>query len=108
MFLIDMYACSTTYLATTDLSVGGYTLIGPGFPTAGQWNQWGFDAIISSQDRCNLLFSLMINAASGNTTTVVIGVDMSSGELAFAYPFAGTTLPTIGYYAGPPLFSPAA
>lgn len=98
--LLDcMSVCRHTQLGKMDLTTGDVTPIGTSFNSAGLWTQGGFQAVISSTDRCNLFMTTMFNVIANPLHSIVVfaGFDMSSGKLEFAQPFPQQTSYAISY-----------
>jgi hypothetical protein len=74
--------------------------VGSAFPTAG-WTQTGYQAAISTVDRCNTFFAHMYNVVSNplSSFSMFIGVDMTSGELLFVQQPSGASVATTVTYA---------
>ena len=69
-----------------DLASGETTQVGGNF--TGNWTQGGVSAVISSYDRCNLMFCRMVQTISSplSSTEYLVAVDLTSGKLAYSLP----------------------
>jgi hypothetical protein len=71
-------------LIAIDLATGDSTPVGGNF--TGPYTQGGVSATISQYDRCNLMFSKMIQTISQplSSITYLVAVDMTTGALALS------------------------
>ncbi len=69
---------STFTLSTIDGSTGATNPVNGSY--LAQYTQGGLGAAISQYDRCNVFFCRMIEARGSDSSSWLVGVDMTSGQ----------------------------
>lgn len=87
-----------TNLGSVDLATGKVDVFGPSF--YGPWTQGGYAATVSSYDRCNLAFSQLLYVTQNSQVVfVLVGNDMTTGEVLFNQTVSTQIANTLAYYA---------